>query len=105
MSQFSTARSPAMDRHPNILNAASNLLGISFVIIAGLKLSNSNSRSFADELAWLSALLFIASIYLSYWAIRRARADIWQALWGERLFIAGIGALTLAIVVLAFAMT
>jgi hypothetical protein len=104
MTDFPTARSPEMDRHPNILNAASNLLGISFVIIAGLKLTNSNSRSFADELAWLSALLFIASVYLSYWSIRRARNDIWHARWGERLFIAGIGVLTLAILVLAFAM-
>jgi hypothetical protein len=94
-----------MDRHPNILNAASNLLGISFVIIAGLKLTASNSRSFADELAWLSAILFISSIYLSYWAIHRARADIWQARWGERFFIAGVASLTLATLVLAFAMT
>jgi hypothetical protein len=42
--------------------------------------------------------MFIGSVYLSYWSIRRSRADIWQARWGERLFIAGVGALTLAIV-------
>ncbi|MDB5462710.1 MAG: hypothetical protein JWP23_1099 [Phenylobacterium sp.] len=40
-----------MDRHPNIVNAASNLRGICFLIIAGLSLTNSNSRSFADEIA------------------------------------------------------
>jgi hypothetical protein len=93
-----------MERHPNILNAATNLLGISFVIIAGLKLTNSNSRSFADELAWVSALLFILSIYLSYSTIRKARSDIWQGVWADRCFVAGVGVLTLSTLVMAFAM-
>ena len=31
-----------IDRNPQILNATSNLLGICFVVIGGLKLTNSN---------------------------------------------------------------
>jgi len=93
-----------MDRHPNILNAATNLLGICFVIIAGLKLTNSNSRSFADEVAWVAALLFILAVYLSYAAIRKAKPESWQGVWADRFFVVGVGALTLSTVILAFAM-
>ena len=59
-----------MKRHPHVLNAASNLLGISFVLIGALRYTNSNSLSYADEAAWLSSLCFLVSIVSSYWAIR-----------------------------------
>jgi nicotinamide riboside transporter PnuC len=60
-----------MHRHPHVLNAATNLLGVSFVIIGALKLSHSNARSYADEVAWASAGLFLISVVASYWAIRK----------------------------------
>ena len=41
-----------MPKHPHILNAASNLLGIALVIITGLNVSKVAHRSFADEVAW-----------------------------------------------------
>ena len=40
------------DRHPQILNASTNLLGICFAIITGLKVTGSNPKSYADEIAW-----------------------------------------------------
>jgi len=46
-----------MHRPPYILSASTNLLGICFIIITGLKLVNANIRSYADEVAWLAALL------------------------------------------------
>lgn len=93
-----------MDRHPNILNAASNLLGISFLIIAGLSLTKSNSRSFADEIAWASAVCFLASIFLSYVAIRKQSDTAWQAIWADRIFMLGVATLTLATLVVGFAL-
>lgn len=93
-----------MDRHPNIINAASNLLGICFVIITGLSLTNSNSRSLADEVAWIAALCFLSSLGLSYIAIRKQAGDSWQAIWGDRIFIAGVLALTLSTLIVGVAL-
>jgi cytochrome bd-type quinol oxidase subunit 2 len=101
MLQFRRER---MDRHPNILNAASNLLGICFLIIAGLSLTKSNSRSFADEIAWVAAVSFLASIALAYIAIRNRDEEAWQAIWSDRIFMVGVGALTLSTLVVGFAL-
>lgn len=94
-----------MDRHPNILNAASNLLGICFLIITGLSLTRSNSRSYADEAAWAAAICFLAAIALSYAAIRSGRTTAWAAVWADRVFMLGVATLTAAILIVAFAMS
>ncbi len=88
-------------RHPHILNASSNLLGICFVIITGLKLTGSNSQSLADEIAWVASLLFLASIVLSYLGVRNEGELGWVAAWAERAFLGGVGGLTLSVFVLA----
>ena len=60
-----------MHRHPHVLNACSQLLGVTFVVIGALKLTNSNARSYADEVAWGAAALFLVGVVSSYWAIRK----------------------------------
>jgi hypothetical protein len=94
-----------MERHPHILNAASNLLGICFLIITGLSLTRSNSRSYADETAWVSAVCFLLSIALSYVAIRTERLAGWPAVWADRVFMLGVAALTASMLIVGFAMT
>ena len=94
-----------MERHPNILNAASNLLGICFLIITGLSLTRSNSRSYADETAWASAVCFLISIALSYYAIRTDRPAAWPAIWADRIFMCGVAVLTASILIVGFAMS
>jgi cytochrome bd-type quinol oxidase subunit 2 len=91
-----------MERNPNILNAASNLLGICFLIITGLSLTRSNSRSFADEAAWVAAVCFLLSIGLSYHAIRSDRRAARSAVWADRIFMLGIATLTTAILIVGF---
>jgi uncharacterized paraquat-inducible protein A len=59
-----------MHRNPHILNASTNLLGISFIIIGGLKLTNSNADTLADQGAWVAALLYFISALTSYFSIR-----------------------------------
>lgn len=91
-------------RPGHILNAASNLLGISLVIIAGLNVSHAARTSFADEIAWGAAVCLGASCFFSYVALRddpvdrRGLAEIWA----DRIFLIGLAALILSIVVLAF---
>jgi VIT1/CCC1 family predicted Fe2+/Mn2+ transporter len=93
-----------MERHPNILNAASNLLGICFLIITGLSLTRSNSRSYADEAAWAAAVCFLLSIAFSYGAIRSGRLAEWPAVWADRIFMLGIAALTTSVLIVGFSM-
>jgi hypothetical protein len=93
-----------MDRHPNILNASCNLLGICFLIITGLSLTGSNSRSYADEAAWGSAVCFLLSIGLAYFAIRSERPTGWHAVWADRVFMCGVAALTTSTLIVGFAL-
>jgi hypothetical protein len=89
----------AMNRHPHILNAASNLLGICFVVIGGSKISNLNARSYSHETAWVAALLLFVSVLLSYLAIRNEDARKWQIAVADGAFIAGTVTLMLSLVV------
>lgn len=90
-----------MQRHPHILNAASNLLGICFIIITGLKLTNSNARSLADETAWVAAVLLLASCFLAYFSINPATERRWFHLVAEMAFLLGMTCLFCAVVLAA----
>ncbi|QKR98953.1 hypothetical protein F9288_04315 [Sphingomonas sp. CL5.1] len=76
---------PAAKSH-HILNGASNLLGVTFVIITGLKLTAYGDRSFADEAALGAAVLLTASCFFSYQSIRGG-SDWWEDI-ADRLFLA-----------------
>lgn len=93
-----------MNRSPHILNAATNLLGICFVIITGLKLANANARSHADEVAWLGAMLLFASAIHAYLAIRNHGARPWQDRVADITFLAGISALALSVAIAAISL-
>ncbi len=90
------------ERTPHILNAASNLLGISLVIIAGLNVSHVARNSIADKIAWAASICLATSCFLSYLALRdeEARRGPGEK-WADRIFLAGLLALIAAIVVLA----
>jgi uncharacterized membrane protein SirB2 len=90
-----------MPRNDHILGAASNLLGISLLIIAGLHIANAAAKTLADEVAWLSALCFAASCTLSYVAMRPATAHERVERIADRSFMLGLLTLFAAIVVLA----
>jgi small-conductance mechanosensitive channel len=90
------------DRTPHILNAASNLLGISLVIIAGLNVSHVARNSIADEIAWFAAICLATSCFLSYVALRDEKTQRGSGeKWADRIFLVGLSALLGAIVVLA----
>ncbi|MFT3977701.1 MAG: hypothetical protein QM688_11380 [Sphingomonas bacterium] len=76
---------PAPKSH-HILNGASNLLGVTFVIITGLRLTSYADKSFADEAALGAAVLLTASCFFSYQSIRGG-PDWWENI-ADRLFLA-----------------
>ena len=89
-----------MPRHPHILNASTNLVGICFIIIGSLKLTARESDTWADEIAWISlACLFIATL-TSYLAIRSDGAR-WQVAVADVTFIGGVVALMCSLVAAA----
>ncbi len=90
-----------MDRSPHILGAASNLLGIALVIITGLHLTGTAERTFADEVGWVSASCLSVSTLLSYMAVRREPEQSALEGWADRIFLAGLVCLVLAVFTLA----
>jgi len=90
-----------MQRHPHILNAATNLLAICFVIVGGLKLANRNATTYADELAWFAAFLLLVSILASYLAIRNEDTLMWQNRVADWSFLGAIGVLFGSMIVLS----
>ncbi|MBW8743275.1 MAG: hypothetical protein JF628_02815 [Sphingomonas sp.] len=90
-----------MERPTHILNAASNLLGIALLIIAGLNVSHIADKSFADEIAWLAAVCLASSCLLSYLSLRHSQPGRHFEDWADRVFLIGLIMLIGSIVVLA----
>lgn len=90
-----------MPKHPHILNAASNLLGIALVIIAGLNVSRNSRNTGADEVAWAAAVSLSLSCLLSYLAMRADTPEHWYEPAADRVFLAGLLLLFGSVLVLA----
>lgn len=75
-------------RNHYILDAAAALLGVSLIIVTAVHISGEASHSFADELAFGAALLFIASCLLSHRSITK-HEDKYER-YADRLFASGI---------------
>lgn len=85
----------------HILSSASNLLGITLLIIAGLHISNTAARTVADEVAWLGAVCFTLSCSLSYLSVRSETESPRAERYADAVFMAGLLALVVAVLVLA----
>jgi len=92
--------SPQQETQPHILNAASNLLGICFVLITGLKVSGAGNTTRLDEIAIFTAMLFVASCLLSYASIRTSKQTLLLERLADICFLLGLCCLSIA--VLAF---
>jgi hypothetical protein len=90
-----------MNRHPHILNASTNLLGICFVIIGSLKLTNMDPKSYSDEVAWVAACFLFFSTIFSYIGIRNGDPKIWQGRLAEGSFLMGVFSLMISVVIAA----
>ena len=89
-----------MNRQPHILGASSNLLGIALLIVTGLNITHTASKTFSDEIAALAAVMLMTSCALSYLSLR-APTDINRSgLWADRTFLGGLLTLLISIVVL-----
>jgi NADH:ubiquinone oxidoreductase subunit 6 (subunit J) len=85
----------------HILTAASNLLGITLLIIAGLHIANAAARTAADEVAWVGAVCFTLSCSLSYLSLRSPSESPRAERYADAVFMAGLLALVVAVLILA----
>jgi hypothetical protein len=86
-----------MPRHPHILNASTNLVGICFIIIGSLKLTAREHDTWADEIAWVALAALFVSTLVSYLAIRSDGVK-WQVAVADVAFIGGVVALMCSLV-------
>ncbi|AWH85763.1 hypothetical protein HYN59_11870 [Flavobacterium album] len=63
----------ARDNFPHILTASSTLLGLCFVVLTSLKISNSSEASLIDEFTAGAIVMFMVSSMLSYLSMRSGR--------------------------------
>ncbi len=88
-------------KQPHILNASSNLVGICFVLITGLKLTGASEGTLADEISLLAALAFVGSCVLSYVSMRTERNTVRYERAADYLFLSGLFALLIAVTAFA----
>jgi hypothetical protein len=57
-------------KSPLILNAASNLLGLCFIVLTSIKLLKMHAETYIDEVTSVVFFLFMLSVLLSFLSIR-----------------------------------
>jgi hypothetical protein len=62
-----------MKQQHYILDSAATLLGVALVIVTAVHITGKSSTTIADELAYISAILFLVSCGSSHWAITRSQ--------------------------------
>lgn len=81
-----------------IIDSAATLLGVALLIVTAVHITGKASVTFADELSFAAALLFLAACGLSHVAI--SRSDIRFEQWADKIF--GLALVVLLCGVLSF---
>jgi len=88
-------------KSPHILNASSNLLGFSLIIITSLKISKISQSTYLDEFAGFSCILFACSCFFSFLAIRtkiEKRESTFEGI-ADYLFLIALFCIVLAVII------
>ena len=85
------------DIQSDILNAASNLLGICFVLVAGIRAGGLHNGTYLDEFVIVAAGFFVGSCVLSYASIRARNARRRLGGIADTFFLIGLALLTVAV--------
>ncbi|SIS30836.1 hypothetical protein SAMN05421768_108110 [Chryseobacterium joostei] len=88
-------------KSPHILNASSNLLGFSLIIITSLKITKISRSTYLDEFAGVACLLFACSCFFSFLAIRtrnKKREYTFETI-ADYLFLIALFCIVLAVII------
>jgi hypothetical protein len=86
----------------HILNASSNLLGFSMLIITSLKITKTSHHTFLDEFAGISSILFACSCFFSFMAIRSKKESLgnrYESI-ADYLFLIALFCIVLSVVII-----
>lgn len=84
-------------KNQHILNAASNLLGICFVIITALRVTALNHQTWADEISLVSAICLLSACIFSYVSMRIEKYAPRCEWWADHTFLFGVFLLFVAV--------
>ncbi len=89
-----------ISRH--ILPTSSNLLGLCFVILSFINLSEFGAKTVIDELVGITMFFFLISSILSYASMRsKRRAELYEKI-ADIIFLSGLFFLTLISIIVTF---
>lgn len=88
---------------PHILNAASNLLGLCFVLLTSIQLLKLQHETYIDDVTAIAFILFMISTLSSFLSIRSEHASRSKRLESvaEFVFIAGLIFLFIAAIIIS----
>ena len=88
---------------PHILNTASNLLGICFIVLTSLKLLKMQSETLVDEFTSGAMILFMVSCILSFLSIKsKGRSGDRYENIADVLFLIGLSCLFVTTMLITF---
>jgi hypothetical protein len=86
----------------HILPTAANLLGLCFVILSVIKIMKLGAETIIDEMVAFGVVIFLVASIFSYASIRsETRTDIYEKI-ADIVFLAGLGLLTIAALIIVF---
>ena len=91
------------DNIPHILTASSTLLGLCFVVLTSLRITDSHESSLIDELTTAAIIMFMISSIFSYLSMRNSAKP--QAVYekiADIVFLSGLGFLFITTMLIAF---
>lgn len=88
-------------KSPHILNASSNLLGFSLLIITSLKISKISQNTYLDEFAAIACIFFACSCFFSFLAIRtpKEKEETKFETIADYLFLTALFCIVLAVII------
>ena len=91
------------DISKHILPVAATMVGVCMTVITVMQLAPKNQiSSLSDELLAVDSLLFLASTFLSYWALRQSTVSVKVERWADRLFLLGMALMVIISFLVAF---
>ncbi|MBW7674937.1 hypothetical protein [Chryseobacterium chendengshani] len=86
----------------HILNASTNLLGFSMIIITSLKITKTSHHTFLDEFAAIACVLFACSSFFSFMAIRSKKENLenrYESI-ADYLFLIALFCIVLSVIII-----
>lgn len=89
-------------KSPHILNASSNLLGFSMLIITSLKITKTSHNTYLDEFAGIACIFFACSCFFSFMSIRSNKENLgnkYESI-ADYLFLIALCCIVLSVIII-----